>query len=329
MASRYPAIGSVGISVEPSTYSSGWRAILAIAFIVALASEMSTSFDRLLDRALETSVPDVAPISVYDVFVDSTPVTTTFTAAWWKVTATVTAEALRNDPTTWRMMHFDDWDAVPTPLREQALENMWVKHTHLIQSPRSWDRMDAADWDLVPQPIRAMAFIQMIRYWSGHYQTGSSFGVPRRLVTDTMTAIVMVESWFEHRAVSTSVSGNRDLGLGQASDGARLSLRRLHEGGVIDFAPEDESEYFNPWIATRAVAVWFGLMLEENDGDLDAAVRAYHRGTPLARNGEGDVYAANVYSKRRQFMRNDGTSPTWHFLFVRSYPSPRTHPSDS
>jgi hypothetical protein len=300
-----------------------------MAFAAVLAAEAWASFNRTLERAVENSVPHVAPLSIYDVFVDSTPVTTTFTAAWQKVTATVTADALRNDPTTWRMMHFDDWDAVPTPLREQALENMWMKHTHLIQSPRSWDRMEAADWDLIPQPIRAMAFMQMMRYWSGHYQTGSDFELARRLVTDTMNAIVMVESWFEHRAVSTSRSGNHDLGLGQTSDGARRSLGRLHADGVIDFAPEHDADYFNPWIATRAVALWFGLMLEENNGDLDAAVRAYHRGTPLARAGAGDAYAANVDTKRRQFMRNDGSSPTWHFLFVRSYPSPHPDPLDS
>jgi hypothetical protein len=304
------------------------RSILALAVAAALTAAIWVSADRFLTRAAEASVPHVAPISSYDVFVDSTPVTTTFTAGWQKVTATLTSDALRNDPTTWRMMHFDDWDAIPTPLREEALVNMWNKHTELIHSPSSWDRMDATDWDLVPQPIRAMAFIQMMRYWSGHYQTGSDFGLPRRLVADTMSAIIMVESWFEHRATSTSVSGNQDLGLGQASDGARLSLRRLHEQRLVDFAPDD-SEYFNPWVATRAVAIWFGLMLDENGGDLDAAVRAYHRGTPLAKSGEGDAYAANVHSKRRQFIRNEGSSPTWHFLFVRSVPSLRDSPEDS
>lgn len=47
-----------------------------------------------------------------------------------------------------------------------------------------------------PQPIRAMAYIQMVKYWSGYYEVGTRFGLPRGTVTNTMNAIVMAESWF-------------------------------------------------------------------------------------------------------------------------------------
>jgi hypothetical protein len=155
----------------------------------------------------------------------------------------------------------------------------------------------------------------MIRYWSGFYRVGSAFNLPRGTVTNAMGAITMVESWFEHRAVFTNRAGNRDVGLGQFSDWTRARLSSLLETGRVDFAPPDESGYYNPWQATRMIALWFDLMLEEHRGDVDAAIRAYHRGSPLARTGEGEDYLANVVSKRRTFMRGQGRSPAWNVLW--------------
>src|SRR5688572_10508477 len=100
-----------------------------------------------------------------------------------------------------------------------------------------------------------------------------------------MNAIMLVESWLEHRTMSTSRSGNRDLGLGQLSDWTRNRLAHLSALGRIDFAPANEAEYYNPWQATRMIALWFNLMLDEHQGDLNAAVRAYHCGARLARQG--------------------------------------------
>jgi hypothetical protein len=158
----------------------------------------------------------------------------------------------------------------------------------------------------------------MIRYWSGHYGVGSTFNLPRGTTTNTIGAIMMAESWFEHRALSTSRSGNRDVGLGQFSDWTRERLTSLFETGRIDFAPADEAAYYNPWQATRMITLWFDLMIDEHQGDVNAAIRAYHCGTRLARAGEGEEYLANVIEKRQTFMRGESRSPAWNYLLSRS-----------
>ena len=245
---------------------------------------------------------------------DTSPVDITITAEWQKVRMRVPAFELESSSWYWLRMHFDDWDRVPVGVRDSAVANMWQRYKHVTASPRRWDRMSADDWNFVPQPVRAIAFIEMIRYWSGYYQVGARFNLPRGTVTRTMGAIIMVESWFEHRAVSTSRSGNRDVGLGQMSDWTRERLGSLFETGRVDFAPVNHEGYFNPWHSTRMVAQWFDLMLDEHRGDLDAAIRAYHRGSPDARTGAGEPYLMNVVNKRRTFMRGDSRSPTWNIL---------------
>jgi hypothetical protein len=56
-------------------------------------------------------------------------------------------------------------------------------------------------------------------------------------------------------------------------------------------------------------------MLEEADGDLDLAIRAYRMGIAAARMGDGAKYGANVVRKRRRFIRNTGAPPSWTFVF--------------
>jgi hypothetical protein len=213
-------------------------------------------------------------------------------------------------------MRFDDWDMVPADVRQTALNNIWQRYQPVVATPREWDRMSAAEWDVVPQPVRAMAFLQMIRYWSGYYGVGSAFDLPRGTVSSTMGAIMMAESWFEHRAVSISRSGNRDVGLGQLSDWTRWRLTHLFEAGRIDFVPADEAAYYDPWQSTRMMALWFDLMIDEHAGDLNAAIRAYHCGTPLARAGDGEDYLASVIHKRQTFMRGESRSPAWNHLMA-------------
>lgn len=292
-----------------------WRLTgLAVMAFAGAAGWTTLEWQRARTR---TTLPSVPPIPIVTIFPLEQPIRiTTTTADWLKAPVKVAPRTVVADRRLWARMHFDDWDTVPVDLRKEGMRTMAAAYRHLVRSPREWDRMSPSDWDFVPQPIRALAFMNMMRYWSGYYQVGAQYGLPRGTTTNTLNAILMVESWFEHRAVSTSRSGNRDLGLGQASDYARGSMARLFRVGRIDFAPDDDAEYFDPWVATRMTAIWLELMIDEQRGDLEAAIRAYHEGSPLVDSERAHAYLANVLQKRSRFMRDRRGTPSWEFLMT-------------
>jgi hypothetical protein len=219
-------------------------------------------------------------------------------------------------------MQLGNWDTVPLPLREEALDTMFNRYKRVLGGAKVWDAMRTTDWDVVPQPMRALAYRRMTEDWTGYYHVGVSYEIPRRLMADTLTAIVMGESWFEHRAVNVNPAGRRDLGVAQASRDTRERMRTLYRTGRVDVLLEDE-DYFNPWFGTRFIAVWMNFMLDEVEGDLDLAIQAYHTGSPGALNGEGLDYLTSIKRYRRFLRTPTDAAPTWKFLWLRD--SKRIH----
>jgi hypothetical protein len=248
--------------------------------------------------------------------VDLTPITVTVGGAAnapWRTTV----DDLRRNHELWRSMHLENWNAVAAPLRDEVLGRMLAQYRSILMNPRAWDRMTPADWDDVPQPVRTVAYRQMTAFWAGFYELGTRYGLDPAVVRDTLQAIVMSESWFDHRALHADPTGNRDLGLVQASDYARDRLRQLASRGILDVSFTD-GDYWNPWKATRFLSLWMSLLLDETGGDLNRAIRAYNRGIARADDAVGDAYLEAVQRRRRRYIRNQDAPEAWSWVWHRA-----------
>jgi hypothetical protein len=295
------------------------KALLAHAFLlgVTLTAQLALAWHGVAERWLAT-VPAPPPrLDLARVFGDPTPITVTVTGAAGQAAWRTTVEEVRTSPSLWRRMHVADWSGVPDPLRQHALDRMLRAYQQVLNQPPVWDRMSIDDWDAIPQPVRIVAFRSMVAYWSGFYRVGREYGLGSAEVTRALAAIVMSESWFDHRARSRNADGGDDVGLGQASPYARGRLCRLHARGRVDVCLSDQ-DYLNPWRATRFVAIWMTLLLEETDGDLERAIRAYNRGILSANDRFGREYGAAVERRLARFIRNEDAPAAWDYLWRQS-----------
>lgn len=281
--------------------------LMLVPFVIAIRWLRLTTID---------SIPVTRPPTT-GLFLDPVPLNVTVSAAGQRAPWVTTNQELRGSVELWKRMHLEDWDVVPATLRREGLDNLLARYTGLLNNPAAWDKMSVVDWDEVPQPIRTVAYRRMVAYWAGFYDVGETFDLRPGVVSDTLAAIVMSESWFDHRARSRNRDGTWDIGLAQASPYARERLRELHAAGEVDVELSDD-DYYNPWKATRFVALWMELMLEESAGDLQRAIRAYNRGTGDAMDALGADYLAAVRRRLRRYIRNIGAPPSWDHVWRRS-----------
>lgn len=293
------------------------RILRAVAVSVFALSAVLLGADRWLRASTIRSVPQAPATTPTPLFAPEQVLVVRVTSSDQHAPWTTTDAELRSSVEMWKRMHLEDWNLISEPLRTSGLNNMLVHFRNILNSPAAWDTMTTFDWDEVPQPVRTVAYRRMVAYWSGFYDVGAAYDLDQRVVTETLAAIVMSESWFDHRAVAPNRDGTVDVGLGQASQYARERLRELQASGRVDAGLADE-DYFNPWKATRFVALWMQLMIDEMGGDLELAVRAYNRGGADAGDRLGADYLAAVQRRLARYIRNRGAPPSWDFVWRRS-----------
>jgi hypothetical protein len=314
--------GAASVPAPRGGYVSACRHLLLIGLVIVSAAALILAVRHWLEvRALRSAIhrqlawPIPAPPDLLHRWFDVTPISVTYTANWQKFSMVVPRYQFLTDHTIWARMHFEDWDRLAAEDRQPALAALLARSGGVIHAGDCWPTMTPEDWDDVPQPVRAVAMLGVVEYWTRFYDVGGMYEHPIKDMVETVQAVVMSESWFNHRGEFTNADGSRDLGLAGASGYARDVIRDWYVRGLVDFTLAD-ADYFNPWPAARFAAFWFDLMVHEADGNIDLAIRAYNQGIARARLGHGDDYLAGVRRRRRQYMRGLSGSPTWNAVLA-------------
>jgi hypothetical protein len=71
-------------------------------------------------------------------------------------------------------------------------------------------------------------------------------------------------------------------------------------------------------MATRFVALWMKLMLQESGGDMERAIRAYNRGSADAMDALGATYLSTVQQRLGRYIRNVDSPSSWNHVWRRS-----------
>ncbi len=179
-----------------------------------------------------------------------------------------------------------------------ATVNMEMEN--VVGSRSAWERMSAADWDKVPETRRKEAFLRMIDHSVDHYDVGHDEGLPKSLIKDVARSIAVKESGLDHRAVNPQTD---DYGLMQLSPYARRKIEGWSSENAVDIRIKGNEDWFNPYTSAKAGVYWFSLMLEESEGDLNRAIRAYNVGIDRAKKGShrGFQYQRAVKSIMKNF----------------------------
>ena len=257
-------------------------------------------------NSFETIPPYIKPISAYSTIVNDHTLEARITAGGFKLPFKAVRSDVESNGFFWRNAYIDDWDLLPADARERGLEKLMEKYKGFLFDAGKWSEMNASSWDYVPPPVRTIAYMNMIDYWSRHYNGGKKFGMSTKEFAGLVKAIVKAESWYEHRAINRNPDGTKDLGLSHLTDCSRKSISNLFGKNYTG------KDYLNPLVGTEAAVLWFSQMLNESNGDVKQAVRAYNKGTAKAREGEGAEYYERVSSLSS--VISNPVSPAMQFL---------------
>lgn len=168
------------------------------------------------------------------------------------------------------------WSVIPPGMIEEEMSKLYDRYSELINNRDAWKCMNIDAWSRVHAPARIAAFSEMVDFWVDYYGAGKKSGISKKEMSNTLNAIMIGESYFDHTATNRG-----DYGVSQISTATRATMKKWFKNGRkngIDFNFGDR-DYMNPYNSIRA-GVWLFSEILENEagGDLKLAIGAYNAG---------------------------------------------------